>query len=84
MISPTDSEVVALAYPPCVERHALEAATLLGRLRRARWFNENLQPEMNRRGRRFVRRSLAAAWDDCIQAGLAGPALVVLGIGETG
>ncbi len=59
-------------------------AALLMRLRVARHRNEHYLPEMTDRGQRFVTRSVDAAWDDCNQAGLAGAARVVMGIGETG
>ena len=57
-------------------------AALLMRLRFARHLSEHYLPEMNDRGQRMVTRSLASAWNDCDDAGLAGPARVVMGIGE--
>ena len=59
-------------------------AALLMRLRHIAFVRERRVREMNYRGQRLVHDSLAAAWDDCIQAGLAGPARVVMGKGETG
>ena len=53
---------------------------LLGRLRYLAFIQERRSREMNHVGQRLVHDSLAAAWDDCIQAGLAGPARVVMGV----
>ncbi len=52
---------------------------LLGRLRYLAFMQERRLREMNHVGQRLVHDSLAAVWDDCIQAGLAGPARVVMG-----
>ena len=57
-------------------------AALLMRLRHIAFVQERRTRELNHAGNRLVQDSLAAAWDDCIQAGLAGPARVVMGIGE--
>ncbi len=54
---------------------------LLMRLRHIAFVQERRARHLNHAGNRLVQDSLAAAWDDCIQAGLAGPARVVMGIG---
>ena len=57
-------------------------AALLMRLQRARHLQDRYRSELNNEGHRLVCRAVSAMWDDCIQAGLAGPARVVMGIGE--
>ena len=59
-----------------------DPVVLLERLRHLAFIRERRSREMNHVGHRLVQGALDAAWDDCIQAGLAGPAQVVLGQGE--
>ena len=51
---------------------------LLTRLRRASRMGERYKDEINEVGQRLVNYSLAAIWDDCVQAGLGDEAREVM------